>query len=398
MIDTHRANPVSRNAPIRILHLITTLDVGGAEVMLWRLLAALDPERFSNRVVCMAKPGEIGNRIAASGIPVDDLGFPLGRVTFAGILKWIHLLRRIRPEIVQSWMYHANLLGLSAPLVLGRTRLFWNIQASGRDPSEFKALTRGVIRITRCFSGFPEAVIVNSEKGRADHLRMGYKDHNLHVIPNGFDLSAYAPLDATARRQVRRTCGMDEDAFCVGMFARYHPVKDHATALKAARRVREKGYNAHFYFAGAGVDSDNPMLSRRISTLDLVPYVHLLGYQEQTARLMAAMDAVISCSHSEGLSNVIGEAMAAGVPCIVTDVGDSARVVGDNGKIVRPRDPEALARAVMEMIRMPLEARQRLGDAARARIRRHYAISAVAEAYTRLYEPKTSYTFNSKGR
>lgn len=391
MIETHRANPVSRNAPIRILHLITTLDVGGAEVMLLRLLAALDPERFSNRVVCMATPGEIGSRIAASGVPVDNLGFPLGRFTFAGILKWIHLLRRIRPEIVQSWMYHANLLGLSAPLFLGRTRLFWNIQASGRDPSEFKALTRGVIRITRCFSAFPEAVIVNSEKGRADHLRMGYKEHNLHVIPNGFDLSAYAPLDATARRQVRRECGIDENAFCVGMFARYHPVKDHATAFRAARRVREKGFNAHFYFAGAGVDSDNPMLSRLISTLDLDPYVHLLGYQEHVARLMAAMDTVISCSHSEGLSNVIGEAMAAGVPCIVTDVGDSARVVGDTGKVVRPRDPEALARAVMEMIRMPVEARRRLGDRARARIRRHYAISAIADAYTQLYEQKTSY-------
>ncbi len=370
---------------IRVMHLITTLDVGGAEVMLMRLLAALDPQGFSSHVVCMAGPGEIGSRIAASGFPVHYLDIPRGGFSPAGGVKWIRLLRSVRPEILQSWMYHANLLALTAPLVLGRVPVFWNIQTSGRNPLEFKALTRGVIRATCLLSGLPEGVIVNSEKGRVDHLRMGYKDHKFHVIPNGFDLSLYKPVDLRRKKEVRRAFGMEEEAFCVGMFARYHPVKDHRAALKAADMVRKRGYRAHFYFAGQGVDEGNPDLMQYVDALGLNALVHLMGYQREVHVLMAAMDTVISCSHSEGLSNVIGEAMATGIPCVVTDVGDSARVVGDTGKIVKPGDPEALAAALIELIRMPHEKRQALGKSARERIQVRFAIEKIARAYARLY-------------
>jgi len=353
--------------------------------MLLRLLAALDPKRFSHHVVCMAGPGEIGSRIAGRGVPVHYLGIPRGRFSVAGVLQWIRLLRRIRPTILQSWMYHANLLALSAPLIVAGIRVFWNVQASGRDPVQFKTLTRGVIRATCFLSGFPEAVIINSEKGRADHLRMGYRCRNLHRIPNGFDLAAYVPVEPGRRREIRKAFGMETDAFCVGMFARYHPVKDHETALKAAGRIRKDGLEPHFYFAGEGVAHGNTRLQSLMDALGLTDSVHLMGYRKEVPSLMAAMDVVISCSRSEGLSNVIGEAMACGGPCVVTDVGDSARVVGDTGKIVRPGDHEALATAVIEMIRMLPEERRRMGERARARIRRWYAIQAIADAYAGLY-------------
>ena len=375
-----------RQDSIRILHLITTLDVGGAEVMLMRLLTALDPNLFSSRVVCMASPGEIGEQIGLLGIPVSCLNFQRGRIALFGILKWFKILHEYRPEIIQAWMYHANLMALSAPLAVVNARVFWNIQASGRDPSGFKALTRGVIRTCSRLSAFPEAVIVNSKKGVADHCRMGYRSGNLNYIPNGFDVNLYLPLNPEIRRQIRRTLGIDDETPCVGMFARYHPVKDHFTALLAARGVQESGLRAHFFFAGAGVDHGNTAICHLISRLGLESSAHLLGYRKDVASLMAAMDTVISCSHSEGLSNVIGEAMAAGVPCVVTDVGDSALVVGDTGKTVKPQDPEALARAILEILRMPADKRKALGGKARARIQHHYAIEKVADTYSRLYQ------------
>ncbi len=371
--------------PLKILHLITTLEAGGAEVMLSRLLSALDPDLFTSRVVCMAGPGEIGRQIAASGIPVSYLGFRLGRVSFSGTLRWLSLLRRHRPDVLQSWMYHANLLSLSAPLVSPRIRLFWNIQASERDPSGFKPLTRIVIGSGRWFSRVPEAVIVNSQKGAADHRRMGYRKKSLHCIPNGFDLSLFVPLSEENRRQVRRSLGVEDQTPCVGMFARYHPVKDHAAALLAARHVKGKGVKAHFFFAGAGVGDGNAALGRLVSQLDLDSSVHFLGYRKDVPKLMAAMDTVISCSRSEGFSNVIGEAMAAGVPCVVTDVGDSARVVGDTGKAVPPQNPESLAQALLQILGLPDGKRRSLGRKARNRIERQFSIQKIAEAYAGLY-------------
>jgi glycosyltransferase involved in cell wall biosynthesis len=173
------------------------------------------------------------------------------------------------------------------------------------------------------------------------------------------------------------------------MFARYHPIKDHFTALLAARGVQESGLRTNFFFAGAGVDHHNTSLCRLIKRLGLESSAHLLGYRKDVASLMAAMDTVISCSHSEGLSNVIGEAMAAGVPCVVTDVGDSALVVGDTGKTVRPQDPEALAKALLEILRMPADKRKALGGKARARIQHHYTIEKVADTYSQLYQKTT---------
>ncbi|MBW2131807.1 MAG: glycosyltransferase [Deltaproteobacteria bacterium] len=386
MIDTHRANPVSRNAPVRILHLITTLDVGGAEVMLLRLLAALDPERFSNRVVCMAGPGEIGGRIEAGGIPVTYLRFRPQEIPAFGIGKWFALLRAFRPDILQAWMYHANVFSLSAYFLRNRPRLFWNIQASGRSPSEFKPFTRDLIRVSRYFSGCPEAVIINSRKGVSDHMKMGYRREKIHYIPNGFDLAAHVPPTDEERKRIRQKLNVSDDAFCVGMFARYHPVKDHRSALLAARFLREWGYRARFFFAGAGVDPGNRAFWDMVSGMGLAETVRLLGFRRDVPELMSGMDTVISCSRSEGLSNVIGEAMATGIPCVVTDVGDSARIVGNTGRVVPPGDPAALALALAEIMEMPHASRNRLGNLARERIRSGYSMEMVAKAYADRYE------------
>ena len=352
--------------------------------MLYRLISRSDRSRFCHIVVSMVGQGPIAERLRASGVRVYTLGMQRGRPSASGILKLRSILRNERPNVLQTWQYHANLLGVLVSPWSGGAPVVWNVRASNVDASKYHWLSGLVMRFCVWLSGLPQVVVVNSEDGRFVHTNLGYRPRQWKVIPNGFDLNEWVP-DPLARRSVRGTLGLSGDTLLIGLVARYDPMKDHPTFLRAAARLASVDPNVHFLLVGEDVTMQNEMLATLVAQLRLEGRVHLLGYRADVSYLNAALDIATSSSYGEGFSNTIGEAMACGVPCVVTDVGDSARIVGDTGLVVFPEDPEALAEGWLRLIELGEDGRRALGQRARQRIEQHYSLSCIVQQYEALY-------------
>jgi glycosyltransferase involved in cell wall biosynthesis len=370
---------------IKILHLITGLNTGGAEVSLYRLLGHMDHSRFENRVISLIPVGEIGEKIRALEIPVTSLGLRPGQFSLAALWSLVRELRSERPDILQTWMYHADLLGLLAAKLSGIQQVVWNIRSSNMDTSQYRKLTGLVIRLCSWLSGLPRAVIVNSHAGQEFHADFGYHPRRWVLIPNGMDLDRFRP-DEDARRSVRAEFGLDLQTVLIGMLGRYDPMKGHPDFLHAAGLLTRSGVDAHFLLAGQAVSPDNETLKALILEEGLAGRVHLLGRREDIHRLDAALDILaMSSVFGEGFPNVVAEAMACGVPCAVTDVGDAVFLVADTGRVVPPRDPAAMADAWMTLVRSGAEYRHRLGESARRRVVENFSIENTVTAYEAFY-------------
>jgi len=363
---------------VTILHLITGLETGGAEGMLARLVTRTDRSRFRSVVVSMTDTGTVGPIIAAAGIPVEALGIRRGMIDPRGLTRLIRLLRRYQPDIVQTWLYHADLLGLIAAWFGYAPRLAWNIRCS-----DMKGLP--VVRATlSSFSALPETIITNSRVGRQFHENIGYRPHRWEYIPNGYDTAMLRP-DEAARSRLRAALGIDRSAIVIGLPARYHPMKDHATFFAAARQAAARADIA-FVLLGAGIEPANRDLVRAIEAHGLMSRVRLLGDRADMNAVYPALDiATLSSAFGEGFPNVLAEAMACGVPCVATDSGDAAKILGDAGVIVPPRDPQALAEGWQRMIALGDDGRRALGITARARIVANYDLNRVVSLYEALY-------------
>lgn len=366
--------------PLRVAHLITDLDVGGAEIMLARLVEALDRRRVQSVVVSLAGRGSVARRIAASGIQVIELEMKADASSVLAFWRAVRVFRNIRPDIVHTWLYHADLIGLVAGAVAGVPAMMWNVRCSElRHPS---AGIRIMLRLLAWSSRYPAAVVFNSHAGLRAHMALGYRPRRSEVIPNGLAAGDFA-IPAPVRDEMRRRIGAGASQL-VGLIARMDPLKDHETFLRAAAILR-RARDVRFVLAGRGVvESDTT--SALIRSLGLEDAVVRLPEQQNIAPLTAALDLAVSSSCSEGFPNVLIEAMACGVPCVATNAGDSALVLDDPDRIVPVRDPAALAAACLRVLRMTPEARAAIGDSERARVSRLYALDAIARQYVELYE------------
>jgi glycosyltransferase involved in cell wall biosynthesis len=366
-------------APAKILHLITGLETGGAEGTLARLVSGIDQARFASVVVSMTDLGSIGRQMIAAGIPLETLGIRRGAADPRGLLRLIRILRRHRPAILQTWLYHADLLGLAAARLGYAPHLLWNIRCT---QSVGAGAVRGILR--RC-SRLPRAVIVNSLAGRRYHERLGYRPRRWEYVPNGFDTAAFKPEPA-ARRRLRSALGIDDDAVVIGLSARWHPMKDHATFFAAAARLATRHPQLVLVLAGAGIDDANRELAQTIARHGPLPPLKLLGERADMNALYPAFDiATLTSAFGEGFPNVLGEAMACGLPCVATDSGDAAAIIGPTGEVVPPGDASALAAAWERLATAGPEARRRRGAGARARIVEHYGLTAMVRRYEALY-------------
>lgn len=284
-------------------------------------------------------------------------------------------------------MYHGNLAAQLA-VVCSRERVpaLWNIRGSSYNLKAEKPVTAAIIWLGGKLSGLPKRIINNSLISAIKHEeRLGYCAAKRVVIPNGFDTDKFAP-SREARAGLRSELGISADAILIGLLARYHPMKDHASFLRAAAALLKDFPQTHFVLSGEGVGSGNDELRQLIERLAIAGRVHLLGERSDINRIAAALDILTSASaFGEGFPNVIGEAMACGVPCVVTDVGDSAFVIGQTGRVVPPRNASALAGAWRELIEMSEASRDDLGQAARQRVLENFSIAAIARRYEALY-------------
>ena len=365
------------------MHLITTLDTGGAEMQLAKVVDQTDHSGLSHCIVSLIDAGLVGKLIRSKGIPVHSLGMKKGIPSLSAVRKIRELIAIEQPQILQTWLYHADLLGLIVGKMAGVPSLVWNVRCSHVEMQHYPKLSRLVLTVLSLLSVVPDAVIVNSEAGRAAHARIGYRPKRFEVIPNGIEVDRFRP-DISAREWLRRELRLSGESVIIGLVARNDPMKDHEMFLAAARQVCEKHSQAYFILCGNGVDKNNAKLNRLID--GLTEQIRLWGGRADIERITAAFD--IACSSSafgEGFSNAVGEAMACGVPCVVTDVGDSALIVGSTGRIVPPRNANAFANALCQLIQCGAEVRNLLGAKARERIVERYDSRAMAARYEQFY-------------
>lgn len=371
---------------MKLAFVITTLDTGGAQAMLLKVLEHIDRRRFSPHVISLTTTGEVGPHISALGIPVEALGMKPGWPSPFAFCRLVRRLRAIRPEVIHTWMYHPDLLGGLAARLAGISALGWGIRHSDLSRHANKVSTLAVVAAcARLSHWLPKRIMANSEVARQAHVNRGYAAEKMVVVPNGFDLTRFRP-DSMAKMEVRRELGVAAEAPLVGLIGRFHPQKNQLGFIDAATILHRRMPEVHFILAGKGMDSGNVALLQAAKSAGLAEVCHFLGRRNDIPRLMAALDVLASSSIGEAFPNVLGEAMACSVPCAVTDVGDSAYIVGDTGKVVASGDMTGLAAALESLLKLPLDQRRSLSEQARARVTECFEIGKVVRMYEAFYE------------
>lgn len=363
-----------------IFHLIVGLNQGGAEAMLYKLLQGMDNSQFKNIVISMTDMGVYGEKIRNLGIPVYTLNMKKNLHTFRWFSQYCQLIRTHKPDIVQAWMYHANALAILAKICLPEHRVFFNIRRGLDSFQKLKVTTRVIVKLNAYLSSFANVVINNSQRSQQQHHNFGFTTKNAIYIPNGFNLSHFHPNEKMYS-DFRKQYNLPKQAKIIGMVARFHPDKNQKGFIETATRIIATLPTVPVYFILAGKDCnyDNALLSTWLQRANLGNKILLLDTVD-SAELLPAFDVYLSTSRVEGFPNVIGEAMACGVPCVATDVGDCKTIIGNLGFVTTVGDYDELAQKVCALLN---------GDKDEHFIRQHiidrYSIDTVVAAYTNLY-------------
>lgn len=367
------------------MHVISGLSVGGTERALYNLLSSDFSSQFQHLVVSLSGPGVYGSRISRLGVSVESLELRHGLSALGAVAKLARTAKRFEPDLIQGWMYHGNLFAtLLRGVILRPAALAWNIRQSLPDLDFEKPLTKLVIRTNRRLSARPELILFNSRAALNDHVTFGFHAEHAAVIPNGFALQRWYVEPATGM-STRESLGIPAAAVVVGHVARLHAVKDHPSFLRAAVRIARDRDELHVLLIGTDVTGHNPALAGLVPD-ELRNRFHFLGERDDVADLFRTMDVFCLSSVREAFPNVLGEAMATSVPCVATDTGDSAILVGNTGCIVPAQDEDALLHGLLKLVSMPAEDRRALGRAARARIESNYSLDTVVPQYTAKYK------------
>lgn len=365
--------------PTKVVHIITTLEDGGAEASLYRLCLA--GGNVQHHVISLMGLGKYGRLLEAATVSVSCLNMPAGRVTLRGLVRLWRTLRQLRPDVVQTWMYHSDLIGGVVARLAGIRNVNWGVHNSVLVPGQNARSTIVVAHLCARLSRIvPRTIICCARKAVEVHAALGYDTAAMRVVPNGYDLTMFRP-DAEQRAVVRAELGVGETVL-TGFVARFDPAKDHSNLLHALSILNRRGNCPQCLLIGSGMEASNTALVALIDELQLSQRVSLLGRRSDIPAVMNALDFHILSSSAEAFPNVIAEAMACGTPCISTDVGDATDIVGDSGWIVPPQDSEALAQA----IEAALEARSASNwQARRVRARQWIAASFSLEQMRRGY-------------
>lgn len=371
---------------MKIAHIITGLNTGGAERALLDLLRAGLAELHDNFVISLQTAGTMGPAVRELGVPVIAIGLHGPRNLMSAAARLREAIADIEPDVVHGIMYHGNVFSMLARhAVGGKAALAWSIHHGLYDIRKERVLTRQVIRLNRLMSSRPQAIIYCGELAKTQHEDFGFDRRRSMVIPNGIDLENLRPNQAF-RLQVRQELGIADDAILIGHVARLHPVKNHEGFLRCAAKLADRHPKVSFLLCGKGVSFESEVL-RAVIPNRLDERFRLLGERDDVHRLMCAMDGFcLSSRGGEASPIVLGEAMAHELPCVTTDVGDSALIVGDSGFVVGPADESKLLSALESLITMSNEQRLVLGRAARERIAAKYDIRKAVIDYSRVFE------------
>ncbi len=368
----------------KITHIIISLDVGGAELMLKRLLESHQGNlNYRHSVISLKHLGKVGMVLKDMGVEVCVLDmrtlFDIPRVLW----QLTRIIRSERPDVVQTWMYHADLLGGLAARLAGNHRVIWGIRNTYIRSGHLTLLVR---KICGWFSNWlPHTIICVAEASRLAHIALGYEPSRMVVISNGLDTSR---LVATSEQRdtLRKQCSFDDNDIVIGSLGRFHPNKDHANFVRAAGLLAQQFSAVRFLLVGRNLDENNTQLTAWIKATGYEDRFVLLGERSDVSICLAAFD--VYCLHSltEGFPNSTGEAMAMGLPCVATDVGDAALLLADTGVVVPKADTTALAHGLKQIVEMTPEARLILGKKAKERIYSEFTMDRCRERFETVYK------------
>ncbi len=359
-----------------VLHVITGLERGGAEGALYRLCrhAPLD---YSMIVVSLMGEGAYGAKLRACGVEVIALGMKSALSMPKVLWRLCRILQKRRPDLVQTWMYHADLVGGLAGRLLG-VPVCWGIRLANLDNGT-KRSTKIVAMVCGLLSGWvPDHAISCSKSAIPPHRDYGYRVP-ITVVPNGYDLLQWRT--ASSSPLGREDLGLSEDDVVVVHAARAHPQKDHASLARAFSAAYEGNTDLRLILCGTGLEAESDYFKALPFSTEARKAVRPLGARDDLPRLWGTADFFVLSSIVEGFPNVVAEAMASGLPAVVTDVGDAALIVGNTGMVVPPAAPSALATAILRMAAMPREERRELGLAAARRVEENYTIERMVEGF-----------------
>lgn len=372
---------------VKVLHVITGLKAGGAEAVLFQLVTA-DPTN-QHIVVSMGTHGAYGQKLIEKGVRVVELRMSKGLSTVTGLWKLFSLIKRETPDVVQTWMYHADVIGGVIARLAGRKAICWGIHNSNLSANVVSFPTRMVVKVASRLSHFlPKKIISVSIFASHIHIQEGYTETKIEVIPNGYDMSAFKP-SATKRQEFRAALNLQATSMLLGMVARWHPVKDHNNLFTALSRLNND-HDWHLLLVGESITEDNDELTTMLREYGLLSRCTMLGQRDDVSAILTALDIHILSSAGEAFPNAIAEAMACGVPCVTTDVGDAALIIDGTGRLVPDSDSDALCQAVSsllaEIARLSLAERDELRGLLHAKIADRFSSEVMVQNYNAVWK------------
>lgn len=365
---------------IKVVHVISGVRRGGAEHCLLRLVERMDRRRFSSSIISILPLGPLADQMKSAQVQIESLDCEGASGLPRALWRLTQKLNAVQPDIVQTWLYHADVLGtLASSLSRSRHRLIWNIRNSDLSP-ERRASWRMLTSVLAMLSRQPHCVVANSKAGIDAHLRLGYQPQRWIHIPNGWVVQ-----EEQNKNKVRRRLGLPAPDVLIGMVARLAKQKDFQTFLSAVRLLGRRSPNLKFVLLGHRVTRQT-LASGGALPDEVLQRLIFLGEHANLDEVWPALDAVtLTSAYGEGTPNCLGEAMAAGLPIIATDVGDTRVLVPNGNWIVPPRSPRALAGAWSVMADVDSAALRVLGDANRNWVRERYQIDRMVRAYEDLF-------------
>jgi glycosyltransferase involved in cell wall biosynthesis len=366
-----------------VLHIISGLEVGGAEMALYRLVLEFRGSEYSHTVIALTPEGGMFGRFTEAGIRLIVLD--VRRAPVRHLLRLQRLIRSLRPDIVQTWLYHADLLGGLAARVAGNRNVIWGIRTTDVDGGCARATSFVRHACASLSRWIPHTIVCVAEAALRSHRLVGYDAGRMVVVGNGFDLSALI-MQQSQRSLLRAQCGLDAEHVVLGTLGRFNLDKDHANFVQAAGKLADRHPHLRFLMVGKDLDGANEELRGWIAATGHADRFTLLGQRSDVAVCLSAMDIFCLSSRTEAFPNVLGEAMAMGLPCVTTDVGDAAVLVADTGIVVPRANPDALAHGVGELIARGPGYWRPLGQRARERIHASFTMDCMRKRFEGIYD------------
>ena len=369
---------------LKLTHVITGLSLGGAENSLYKLVSHLDRQKFDISIISLKNQGVFGERFDALGIPVYSCNFSVGVGGLLAPFKLARFLLKLRPDIVQTWLYHADLIAGIAAKLIGVKCIIWSIRTT--DLKQGSWLTAVIRKLCALVSRvIPSKIVVVAHAARVKHIQLGYDELKMIVIPNGYDANQFKP-DPVLVANLINEIGIRQTDLVVGCVGRLSEDKGQDILIEASQDVLNKFPDVKFVFIGSGFENTNKVLVDSIASKSKLDRFILMGERNDVNTCFGLMDIFCLPSRTEGFPNVLAEAMLSKLPCVSSDCGDARLLSNGHVSIAKINDSMDLANKITQMLGLNTIERRILGQESCSHVSNEYSIDRMVTRYDSLFE------------